>query len=1254
MRRELISEMIMEVYGPRPKKTSDLLDSEEEILKIPDPTEIVDYDPLREYITGAIIPAKCKNTFFMEENDTKSEISESESSDEIKMPSLGVELDPKLRPQSFGISFISNSENPEIELCATWARYSKKGDKWIRKPEIIPIKTIFEPGTKQIYEENDGNISLHFKRLKRGNKYILIIHMLNNLNSRPDCYGDELTACTIFQPSLRINLKEDEFSNMDFGKIMDSEEDRTLNYLYRDKKVLARGHMCSTVWKDIDPVKTMSGGYIEPEILWIDGVHFKETGKIDEETYLKFMAPTLRTDFVPVFSIPAPLFDWPEEYNDLKPELSAEKLSEMWDINEIDSCLEPLKKSYGRWITKNESEFSNDNENTDIVGKIIENQKKCLERLETGINLLKTDENARLAFCFANKVINLQYEWSSPAKEFKWRPFQLAFFLTNLESVYNENSKYRDMVDLMWVPTGGGKTEAYLALIAFLIASRRRKGIVDDEPTVGAGTSVLIRYTLRLLTIQQFRRTLKMVTLAEYLRIMENSCSRGWKPKKCSIESSWIYGSPKFSIGMWVGGAVTPNKICDSIDALERKNSNGDPAQVTTCPICGTPLAVNKGVSEFKLVLTFKNPNNDGVVDNSISKLNKYLIPNSKDGFVKKISKITDENFVILDMDLYFQDELKEEDFGKIRKAVSGMELLCSDVSRPGYFINGGTKNRKDFEIYCPNPGCNLNNNVDFKEGVPYNFENSETSGDGLYMPGADRYAFYGNRMPIPAYTVDDQVYHRCPTVLVCTVDKFAQLAFEPRSAAIFGNVKNYSVDYGYYRSEVPKNSAKNWNNPKNNVEVDPFRPPELIIQDELHLIEGPIGSMYGLYENAIDSLIKSGNIMPKYIVSTATIKNADYQIKQLYSRNYFQFPPYGSTIDDSFFVRSLDKKYIWNEDKAGRVYLGIYAPSMGPHTPNIRIVSRLISSVNFRKNYQKYINFKTLVWYFNAIRELGSGRALYREDIIEHLKNSFNMPNWEPENSVELSSITDSLEIPTLLTGLENEGNSSCPSENKDVMFTTSMFGTGVDISHLSTILVGGQPKTTSQYIQATGRVGRSVGGLSLVFLRAGRPRDLSHYELFPAYHQRIYLDVEPCSVSPYSKGCMDKAMGPVLVSYLRNKHNSHVEWDGTDGKVILKNGAEDDYEEFISCLSSKTIKPENWSEFENHIKSQWETWHNYAEGLSKEELVFNEKYNPKKSPEKNVVLGTSAHEYKGKKIVFKKAPYSLRDVEESIILGV
>ena len=322
---------------------------------------------------------------------------------------------------------------------------------------------------------------------------------------------------------------------------------------------------------------------------------------------------------------------------------------------------------------------------------------------------------------------------------------------------------------------------------------------------------------------------------------------------------------------------------------------------------------------------------------------------------------------------------------------------------------------------------------------------------------------------------------------------------------------------------------------------IKAFLPPELIIQDELHLITGPLGTVYGAYETIIEDMCTHDNIKPKYVVSTATIKNAEAQIRCLYARkDTTQFPPNGFEIGDSFFIREISV-----DDDPFRKYVGICAPGQSVKTALLRIYAIILQATytySLQEEYKDVIDpYYSLVGYFNSIRELGGAVRLLQDDIpksIYHIKNKYGLDKQRYLNhKVEITSRMSSYKIPEKLNQLE------VPCTSKDCLDTaiaTNMIAVGMDVDRLGLMVVTGQPKQNSEYIQATSRIGRSFPGLVVTLYNAYRPRDLSHYENFTGYHSQLYRFVEGTTATPFSARARDRVIHALIISAIRLKFSN------------------------------------------------------------------------------------------------------------------
>lgn len=351
----------------------------------------------------------------------------------------------------------------------------------------------------------------------------------------------------------------------------------------------------------------------------------------------------------------------------------------------------------------------------------------------------------------------------------------------------------------------------------------------------------------------------------------------------------------------------------------------------------------------------------------------------------------------------------------------------------------------------------------------------------------------------LPVHLIDEAVYDAHPTLVIATVDKFAAMPWRPQTASLF------------------------------NKDVAGVAPPELIVQDELHLISGPLGTLTGLYETAVDVLANR----PKVIASTATIRRASDQVGALFDRSVAQFPPSGVDSRDSWFAVEASRK-----DKASRRYVGLFTPNGSQATLLVRTYAALLNAAHVaRETADPAVldAYWTLVGYFNSLRLLSAAELQVHDDVearLEMLGNGKDRGSRSVETVIELSSRADSSQIPVRLKQLDR---TFADGDALDVLLATNMISVGVDIDRLGLMSVMGQPQTTAEYIQATSRVGRQHPGLVAVMFNSSRSRDRSHYEKFPSFHSALYREVESTSVTPFSSRARDRGLHAVIVALTR-----------------------------------------------------------------------------------------------------------------------
>jgi hypothetical protein len=1226
-RARLITRLYAELVGPR-NGVNEILPSTQ--------------SPRDEYIVGALEPEALMAPrdpdqdadSLGDESDDGGEDDDADSSTVAVCSSVSPTLLPKSLARSIGISFAVGCTTgaPTVSFCTLWARYLSDAAGFVRQPAHL-LQNQVRVDIPMVWRDRTG-VEVHMRSRQTRPGVFRVSLFLRNRTVPAD---SERVAVNeyIFQPEIRVRLAEGTellpvgTVNSDLNVLQHSvsgnTDGRMLDFLYRGRSAFARGHLCGATWWDIDPERADPGGssLTAPPFAWLD------RATLPPGSAELFTEPEIRTTMLPLLPVQTANMEWRAEYGP-PPELDPEVLSELWDPSALTTALTPLVEGYRAWIESQRNDAAAMGEEDRRLA--IENLDQCArarDRIADAIHRLRDDDDARLAFCFANRAIKLQARWAGRSN-LTWRPFQLAFILLNISALAEPTRADRDICDLLWFPTGGGKTEAYLGLTAFVLALRRRRSLSGDPDwgPHGGGPGVLSRYTLRLLTIQQFRRALGVILAAETMRV--EGLNRpgnpvGWRPRNYPRMDDFIWGGIRFSAGLWVGGEVTPNSlrsigpfqvngnlkfIAGALDILQgassrngylgpnaalrrnlryRVTAQGDPAQIAECPCCRNTLAVgDEGLARGRRVLRFLiraaaplTPTAPSIVPAvpgvTVASISVTRRPQRDIWLVTIAIDVTGEPLTAREVDEWW--------YATVQPALGPhVELLSARPARPGYFIctydnSGDLRHQCDFEIYCLDDDCKLNRGA-WAELVPLQRnDRAPRPGGSLItrsagatahtnaLPGISGMAwqelpaifrhpagssFIGDRVPISALTCDDQIYHRCPSLIIATVDKFARLAYESKSASVFGNVDHFHSRLGYYRENCPPNAGGNLPNAFRahpagghggslHVPVPRFRAPDLILQDELHLIEGPLGSLVGLYETAIDALSSNQQngrrVRPKYAASTATTKEAASQVTALFDRTLAVFPPAGISAEDRFFA--LDREvHPLDESPAGRLYLGVAAPGRGAQTPIVRIWSVLLQSAF--EEWSAASNavtdqFFTLVGYFNAIRELAGAVSLYRQDIPERMTFRFGPAARRLSDFyLELAGRTPSLDLPARLAQLETPAPLA-----PTVVCATSMFGTGVDVGRLGLMVVHGQPKNTASYIQAAGRVGRQHGGLVVTFLRASRPRDLDHYEFFTAYHRALNRYVEPVTVAPFSPRARERAIGSLAALLLRQATN-------------------------------------------------------------------------------------------------------------------
>lgn len=907
------------------------------------PEETVENPPNLRYVVGMLFPRGLADG---QSRDGSPDVEADVPTEDVEEGAAGVPLAEDWRPSSAAISFVTDGRSVFVDLSGgTYRRVDDDGPPaWRRHPFHVQALELANDEPPSRFTVGDVPVEVGARWRPYGASWLVTVHVRVLAQSSGDDRSD--AERMIYQVGLAVSpAPGSSILEYDVKRVFEADDEAAeLRLRYRRRKVYAVGHGMAADWE-------------------LEG---SSCSRVFLDPVPAFVVPALE---VTGFDADTP------EYRALE----LEHLMRIGDEpDEVLPSLEAFHRAFADWAAQQVRVAEGMGSDSLVARRIAARGIETARRIREGVDLLRAPESraVRTAFALAMAAMRLQMRQAAAQRgeavgEPRWRPFQLGFLLVALASTIDDTHPDRNLVDLIWFPTGGGKTEAYLALAATEIFRRRL-----ELGAAGGGTAVITRYTLRLLTAQQFQRTAALICAMELLR------------RPGAFHDTRLRGTLPFSIGLWVGNDVTPGTRAAAREAWQRllKALHPDQAnefQVESCPWCGAPLLPPK--------------------------------------------RTPDEN-------------------------AYGIRLVG-----------------KDTVIHCTSADC------------PFSEE-------------------------LPVAVVDEVIYEEPPTVVLATVDKFARIQFRPEAGRILGIGTS-------------------------------FRQPSLVIQDELHLLSGPLGTTVAVFDAVVQVLLTRGGRSPKIVASTATIRSSGDQVAGLYARPVSLYPPAGLDDDSTFFSRPVSSG-------EGRLYVGLMPQSVSQAsalvaaaTPLLELPAALASAgtapVASRDAYW------TSVLYHNSLRELGRSGALVADDVNARLEAraerlGFAVRTIRADRVVELTSRQEAEELPKQLRALNISADSS--REAVDVVLSSNMLSVGIDVPRLSLMLMVGQPKTTAEYIQATSRVGRgSVRGIVVTLFRSNRARDRSHFETFRAYHEALYRNVEPTSVTPWSVSSRARSLRGALVALVR-----------------------------------------------------------------------------------------------------------------------
>lgn len=973
---------------------------------------------------------------------------------------------------------------------------------------------------EQEYASLSANIQLSRDSRKSNNKVFVKLQLINDSTSfKKDPEGKRYYSVATEKVNnkaffgVQISSQSQNivsYTDHSYTKDEDNQfnEDTTTKFIYQQFDDYAIGHGCSVNWNKLNNEVLIKTDYLPAcETPDIEPVPRDKTKKPIEKNNGEFHSPSF------LENSKSQEFKWLSSFSDA-------------NNQEVVSGLLKFVDAYGNWIQQKRKNPKYQGEFKEIANQELHKCEEDYKRMKKNItDLLSGESNIENlnSFRLMNSAMFMQLYHSEKVKkneihhlmqknsfvEFNvdfykqaddklfsktesagWRAFQLAFILLNLDGIFKpENDKNwtarNEWVDLIWFPTGGGKTEAYLGLIALTIINRRK---IHKER--GGGVAAIMRYTLRLLTMQQFQRATLVIMALELLR--------RWDENQLGLEP--------ITIGLWVGDNSLPNSMEGLKEEFKRLNEGKkNKIPFSNCPWCGSNL---KG-------------ENTAVSSNSSS--------------------------------IYDRDKL---------------HLKCTNTEK-----------------------CTFS----FSKGRP-----------------SHRKKYQG---PIPVNLCDATIYQHPPSLLFGTVDKFAQFAHKVNSE---NNQKDSRRLFG----------RGNWENDK---PQDGYLPPDLIIQDELHLLLGPLGSAVALFETAVDHLCtREDGTRPKVISSTATTRNTQLQIAALFGRKVNLFPKPGVECDDSFFA-FYKRKFSSSENTnpeyiAKRKYVGVLPTGRTQIWMQMRLAAilmthrvifelqelgenRPIDFVRYDKEIIKAMDYyHTIISYFNSLKEVGKTQSQVQTYILKEFRKVFNrvlrpqklmhgLYTYGPVQEAELTGRLSGEEVKNELKFVESKWkpeNRFAHIENNttirgkvppEFVVATNMISVGIDVSRFNTVIMNSMPRNTAEYIQASSRVARNDYGLVLTVHHPFRARDISYYEKFIEFHEKMYSYVEPISITPFTKKAIERYLGLYLATMIR--HTREVFVDRKSATFITQMSDEELTVLIDELVQEFELKKKNLSQFDTLIQN-------------------------------------------------------------------